>query len=198
MTAAIANQTAYIFPPAATIPTAALADEGLKLTGNVTGIPGGPPLVANCAKSPELLNSLASRVGLMCYGGRDLAQSYGDTVATKLDLYTSHGSTESVSYPLIRKIGDWDHKDWKYFQAHPAAGLQFRKYDDNLYEAYIVRNSKPEEEQPVFKLFPDLEEVRSRFNLNFSIRASPSFPNIVPYPRYTPGHFLIEQLLTLR
>ncbi|KAM0164035.1 hypothetical protein ACHAPG_000785 [Botrytis cinerea] len=162
MIAAIAGQTAYVFPPAATIPTAALAAEGLKYTSDVTGILGGPSLVAECVRSPELLDSLASHVSLMCYGGGDVAQSLGDAVVTKLDLYTSHGSTESVSYPLIRKIGDWDPKDWKYFQAHPAAGLQFRKYNDNLYEAYIVRNPKPEDEQPVFKLFPDLMEFATR------------------------------------
>ncbi|KAI9650706.1 hypothetical protein NHQ30_000728 [Ciborinia camelliae] len=129
MTVAIANQTAFVFPPAATIPTAALVAEGLKHTGEVVGILGGPPLVADCARNLELLDLLASRVSLMCYGGGDVAQLLGDIVATKLDLY-----------PMIRKIGDWDPEDWRYFQAHPAAGLQFQEYDENLYEAYIMRN----------------------------------------------------------
>ncbi|THV47479.1 hypothetical protein BGAL_0307g00020 [Botrytis galanthina] len=148
MIAAIANQTTYIFPPAATIPTAILAVEGLKHTNNVM----------------ELLDFLASHVGLMCYGGGDVAQALGDIVSAKLDLYTSHGSTESVSYPLIREIGDWEPKDWRYFHAHPAAGLQFRLHTEgeNLYEAYFVRNPKPDEEQPVFKLFPTLQEFRSK------------------------------------
>ncbi|KAF7923628.1 hypothetical protein BELL_0440g00040 [Botrytis elliptica] len=164
MIAAIANQTTYIFPPAATIPTAALAVEGLKHTNDVVGILGGPPLVADCAKDSELLDFFASHVGLMCYGGGDVAQALGDIVSTKLDLYTSHGSTESVSYPLIREIGDREPKDWRYFHAHPAAGLQFRLHPEgeNLHEAYIVRNPKPEDEQPVFKLFPTLQEFRTK------------------------------------
>ncbi|KAF7892709.1 uncharacterized protein EAF02_000247 [Botrytis sinoallii] len=134
MIAAIANQTTYIFPPAATIPTAALAVEGLKHTNDV--------VVADCAKNSELLDFFASHVGLMCYGGGDVAQALGDIVSTKLDLYTSHGSTEFVNYPLVREIGDREPKDWRYFHAHPAAGLQFRLHPEgeNLHEAYIVRN----------------------------------------------------------
>lgn len=104
----------------------------------------------------------------MCYGGGDVAQSLGDIVSLKVDLYTLHGSTESLSYPLIRRIGDWDPRDWRCFQAHPAAGLQFRKYEyveeegENLYEAIIVRNSKAEDEQPVFKLFPNVQEFNTK------------------------------------
>ncbi|TGO09590.1 hypothetical protein BTUL_0160g00060 [Botrytis tulipae] len=135
MIAAIANQTTYIFPPAATIPTAALAVEGLKHTNNVVGILGGSPLVADCAKNSELLDVFTSHVGLMCYGAGDVAQALGDIVSAKLDLYTSHGSTES-------------------FRLHLEG--------ENLYEAYIVRNPKPEDEQPVFKLFPTLQEFRTK------------------------------------
>ncbi|KAF7958562.1 hypothetical protein EAE96_002102 [Botrytis aclada] len=135
MIAAIANQTTYIFPPAATIPTAALAVEGLKHTDDVMAIVGGPSLVADCAKNPELLEFFASHVELMCYGGGDVAQALGDIVSAKLDLYSSHGSTEA-------------------FRFHPEG--------ENLYEAYIVRNPKPEDEQPVFKLFPTLQEFRTK------------------------------------
>jgi acyl-coenzyme A synthetase/AMP-(fatty) acid ligase len=161
MIEAISGQTAYVYPPAATIPTAALVMEGLKHT-EVIGVLGGPTMVAECAKSPDLLDFLASRVSYMCFGGGDIAQGLGDVVSSKLKLYTTHGSTESGAYPLIRRRGPWDARDWKYFQPHPAAGLQFRKYDDNLYEAIIVRNSDSNQEQPVFKLFPDLQEFATK------------------------------------
>ncbi|KAF5878579.1 putative nrps-like enzyme protein [Botrytis fragariae] len=135
MIAAIANQTTHIFPPAVTIPTAALAVEGLKHTNDVVGILGGRPLVVDCAKNSELLDFFAIHVGLMCYGCGDVAQALRRIVSTKLDLYTSHGSTES-------------------FRLHPEG--------ENLYEACIVRNPKPEDEQPVFKLFPTLQEFRTK------------------------------------
>ncbi|KAF7872729.1 uncharacterized protein EAF02_008800 [Botrytis sinoallii] len=60
--------------------------------------------------------------------------------------------------------GEWPAEDWKYQCTHPAAGLEYRAFsdDDQLYEAVIVRNSDPEFEQPVFKLYPDLNEYSTK------------------------------------
>ncbi|KAF4627460.1 hypothetical protein G7Y89_g10695 [Cudoniella acicularis] len=157
----ISGQTTFVFPPAATFPTAAFVKEGLMHT-SVTGVLGGASMVAECARDPELLDFLSTRLTYMSYGGGDVAQAFGDTVSAKLKLYTSHGSSELGSFPGLRRRGVWDPKDWKYFQAHPAAGLQFRPYDEGVYEAFVVRNLNLEEEQPVFKLFPELQEYATK------------------------------------
>ena len=77
---------------------------------------------------------------------------------SKMILYTTIGSMEIGPYPLIRRKGSWVAEDWKYFQVHPTAGRDFCHVNSNLYEAYVVKNEKEEDEQPVFKLFPQLTE----------------------------------------
>ena len=83
-------------------------------------------------------------------------------MSSKTILYTTIGSTETRPYPLIRHKALWEAEDWKYFQVHPTAGLEFRHINDNLYEIYVVRNKKEEDEQPVFKLFPQLTEYSTK------------------------------------
>lgn len=49
--------------------------------------------------------------------------------------------------------------DWKYLKFIEEAGIEFRyKSDDYLYEAWIMRKQNPEQEQPIFKLLPNLQE----------------------------------------
>ena len=46
-------------------------------------------------------------------------------------------------------------------RVHPAVTLSFRHQFNDMYEAIVVCNSESEEEQPVFKIFPDLQEFSS-------------------------------------
>ena len=41
---------------------------------------------------------------------------------------------------------------------HLAANIELRHHAGDLYEACIRRNANPEDEQPVFKIFGDLQE----------------------------------------
>lgn len=45
---------------------------------------------------------------------------------------------------------------------HPAAGLEFRPSVDALFEAFIVKNLDYEDQQPVFKVFPQLDEYPTK------------------------------------
>lgn len=63
-------------------------------------------------------------------------------------------------WPTIRPSGEWIREHWKYMRVHPAANVSFRHQSDDLYEALIVRNSDVEE-QPIFEIFPDLQEFSS-------------------------------------
>lgn len=44
---------------------------------------------------------------------------------------------------------------------YPTAGLEYRAHGEGVYEAYVIRNSDVEDEQPVFKLFPHLREYKT-------------------------------------
>lgn len=46
-------------------------------------------------------------------------------------------------------------------RVHPAANLDFRHRSGDLYEAFVCRNLDPEQEQPVFKIFPEAQEFSS-------------------------------------
>ncbi|ESZ90151.1 hypothetical protein SBOR_9456 [Sclerotinia borealis F-4128] len=83
-------------------------------------------------------------------------------MSTKQDLYTLQRMdppNQKAIYPLNSKkseTGIGIPKDWRYYQVRPAAGLQFRRYDENMYEVYIVRNPKFERGTAGLKLFHHL------------------------------------------
>jgi acyl-CoA synthetase (AMP-forming)/AMP-acid ligase II len=121
-----------------------------------------PPMAIDIASNPGLLESLSKKLEFMLYGGGDLRKSFGDILASSFKLFTSNGSTETAPFPLIRVDGKWPREDWKYNRPHPAAGVHFKPYTEGLYEGYVVRNPIKEEEQPVFKLYPQLEEFATK------------------------------------
>jgi acyl-CoA synthetase (AMP-forming)/AMP-acid ligase II len=158
---AIANQSVIIYPLATAVPSSASMAEALKyITADIAVI--APPMVVEIATNLDLLEFLAKKIDVILFGGGDLPQTFGETVTSRFKFYTSNGSTETGSYPLIRSSGKWPREDWKYNRVHPAAGLIYRLQTEDLYEAVIVRNQNEEEEQPVFKLYPHLQEYPTK------------------------------------
>ncbi|KAF7869757.1 hypothetical protein EAF04_004541 [Stromatinia cepivora] len=107
---------------------------------------------------------LVRKLDTVWFGGGDLPQQFSDIITSKFKFWNSSGSTETSPFPNIRKSGEWPAEDWKYQCTHLAAGLEYRLFseDDQLYEAVVVRNSDPEFEQPVFKIYPDLKEYPAK------------------------------------
>ena len=52
-------------------------------------------------------------------------------------------------------------QDWKYVEFHPDMGLELRHVTDDVYESYVVRDPKKEEQQPAFTIFPNIQEYSS-------------------------------------
>ena len=117
-----------------------------------------PPFVEQISKDPCMLNFVSTNVAAVAYAGGDVLQAYGDAIASRTKFYNYFGATESGILPTIQAINGFAIEDWKYLQPHPAAGFEFRLKQNGLYEAFIVRNQNLEDEQPVFKLFPHLQE----------------------------------------
>ena len=150
-----------ILPIAGALPSAQLVTDALK--HNKADAPIlAPPYMEQMAQNPAMLDFITSNLDTITYGGGDISQAAGDTITTKVRLFNFNGSTESALYPLLRPSGTFPAEDWKYIHPHPAGGLEFRPQPNGLYEAVVVRNPDFEQEQPVFKLFPHLQEFATK------------------------------------
>ena len=158
---AIANQTTVITPLAGVMPSAQNIFEGLKLV-KADCLMLVPPFVEQIAKRPDIMEYVSRNVRTVVYGGGDVSQWSGDTVASQVQLFNVNGSTETGSIPILRPSDHFPSEEWKYIQPHPAAGLEFRPSLNGQFEAFIVRNPDFENEQPVFKLFPQLHEYSTK------------------------------------
>jgi acyl-coenzyme A synthetase/AMP-(fatty) acid ligase len=157
----IANQTAWIYPLAAAIPSAKVVVDGLKHTkADVLAIP--PPVVVDLVRQPDLAEYVSKNIDTLVYGGGDLSEAIGSVLTNKLKLVSVYGASEIGLPPAIRRSGTFPSEDWQYVHFHPEIGVEFRHVNENLFELCIVRHSDLEEHQPVFKLFPDLQVYRTR------------------------------------
>ena len=135
--------------------------DGLKHT-KVDSIILAAPFMEQIAKDPEMLDFITRNLKTITYGGGDVSEVAGGTLASRSRVFTFYGSTETGCFPTIRPLGKDPAEDWKYIQMHPAAGIEFRHSGDGLFEAVIVRNTDFEDEQPVFKIFPHLMDYPTK------------------------------------
>lgn len=131
-------------------------------------------VVAEISRSPEMLEFVANNLDTIVYAGGDVPQGLGDLIASRVKLLITYGSSECTALMGIRPHGTWPKEDWKYTHLHPGGGISFRHYADDLYELYIVRDPDLEANQPVFKLFPDIQDFRTKDLFS----AHPSKPNL--------------------
>ena len=120
-----------------------------------------PPHVEEIGRNPEILDFLSQHVQVLLWAGGDVSTSAGNAISSKVKLFTTCGSTEMGMWPAIRPSGPWPSTQWKFMRIHPAANLDFRHRSGDLYEAFICRNPDPEQEQPIFKVFPHEQEFSS-------------------------------------
>ena len=120
------------------------------------------PLMEEVAKDSQALEFISSRLKTITYGTADVSRWVGDAFACKAKVFNTIGATETGIFPLIRPVGPYPSKDWKYYRPHPIAGLDFRPSKNGLHEAFIVKNAQFEDEQPVFKVFPHLLEYSTK------------------------------------
>lgn len=114
------------------------------------------------SKSPDLLDHISAHLDTLVYSGGDLPQGCGDVVTSKIPIINFYGTTETASVAILRPEGKVVKEDWKYLYIHPAAGVELRHYAANMYELYMIRHPQLEGHQQVFKIFPDLQEYRTR------------------------------------
>ena len=165
---AVFNQTTIVFP----LPNAILSPDLFhshfigcvqQLNQDFAFLP--PGFIHEIAKNPDMLDLAAKHLEHICYTGGDVADHYGNAVASRVKLFTLAGATEFSAMPNLRPAGAWNRSIWKFIMPHPAMGVEFRCYSwdagDPKYEAVIVRNARPEERQSVFAVYPHLREYHT-------------------------------------
>ena len=157
---AVFCRTTVNYPPSAFPPSAELAVECLKHT-KADAVTLAPPYVEEIGRSPEILDFLSRNVETLFWAGGDVSLAAGDAISSKIKLFTTCGSTEMGMWPTLCRSGEWPSEHWKFMKIHPAANIEFRHHSDNLHEAFVKRNPAFEDEQPVFKVFPNLQEFSS-------------------------------------
>ncbi|THV48643.1 hypothetical protein BGAL_0236g00130 [Botrytis galanthina] len=154
---AVFNQTPLIYPLAGVPLSTQVALEALKYV-KADSVFFAPPFVEEVGKNPEMLDFLVKNTDALIYGGGDVSQATGDKISKRLKLSMIIGSTESGAFPAVFPSDKWPSDDWKYFHFNPKAGIELRPHSENRYEAVVIRNPDPEKVQPIFSVFPLLNE----------------------------------------
>ena len=157
----IVNQTIIVSPLAGAMPSAHSIVEALRhVKADALALP--PPFLEQITNDSEMLEVVGREIKTVIYGGGNVSQLAGDALALRVRLLNFNASTETGGIPLLRPSGEYQPEDWKFIHPHPSAGLSFRSSSHGLFEAVIIRHIEFEREQPVFKIFPHLQEYPTR------------------------------------
>ena len=115
-------------------------------------------ILEEMSKDPALSDVLRGVPNVIFSGGA-LPKDAGEKLKNKTHLTSYIGSTEFAIFPhLIVE----DPNDWEYSAIDPCYNVHFYPHTDDLYEAVMVRSKECEKYQPVWHIFPDLQEYHTR------------------------------------
>ena len=152
-----------VFQPPAAALNADVFDAILR-HGQCSGCVIPPYLLEEMLTEPRHFDTLAS-LDFVQFGSGPLSKVAGETLLTRQKNCPHFiGSSECGLYILLEL--DDPAADWQYFRFHPWSGADMRPIDDTnqICELFIVRSDAPKVPgmQPVFELFPDMEEWPTR------------------------------------
>lgn len=153
--------TLCILPPALVPPTAEIAVTASQHT-QFEAILVVPPYVEQIGSKPELVDTLVKNgVKNMFWAGGPVSKRSSDTVASRMKLFNTSGSTEMGMWPVICKAGPWDTTISRDMCFHPHNNIDFREQSEGLFKAVQIKNSPEVGVQPVFHIFRDVTEFDS-------------------------------------
>ncbi|KAL9120029.1 MAG: hypothetical protein Q9187_003419 [Circinaria calcarea] len=154
---AVANQMVVLYPlpdaPLTLGTTMAMVEQN-----NPDLLISPPHVLDGLALDPKLLQEVSSKVTMIGFGGGPLSKETGRILSQYFRLFSIYGTSEMGIVHKIVPNGVWDNQGWNSVQAHPKDNIEFRQLQSSDYEAVLLRNPEFEEEQPVFKLFPEVRE----------------------------------------
>ena len=117
-----------------------------------------PHIVAGIASEKKLIEEVSEKVTMIAFGGGPLPEAVGDSLTNHFRLFSMYATSEMGVVHKIVPSGAWNTRLWNSWKPHPKDNIEFRFIGDDNYEAVVIRNSNVDEIQPVFKLFPELQE----------------------------------------
>ncbi|PLB43526.1 putative NRPS-like enzyme [Aspergillus steynii IBT 23096] len=133
-----------------------------------------PVILDDLSKDPAALDLVASKLQYIFYTGGALPSAAGKIVSSEIPVFSGLGSSEFSALPQLRIADPSFTETWQYLYIHPTVQPQFRQRMDDLHELVLVRSAQNLEAQPIFAMFPGLDEYETR-NL-FS--PHPTLPNL--------------------
>ncbi|EED17424.1 NRPS-like enzyme, putative [Talaromyces stipitatus ATCC 10500] len=122
-----------------------------------------PFILEDLSKELAALELVSQKLSHLYFAGGSVPRQAGDTVASKMPVYQTTGSSEvSLLSQIHSPDRDLKRKNWSYIQLHPTLNVEYRHHYGDLYEMVIVRSPSNEEFQPVFLHFPELKEYETR------------------------------------
>ncbi|KAL4862619.1 hypothetical protein BDV12DRAFT_40068 [Aspergillus spectabilis] len=121
-----------------------------------------PVIIDELSQDTVSLDLVVSKLQYLFYTGGALPQTAGEVVSSKIPIYSGLGSSEFSALPQLKITNAPSIETWQYVYIHPAAGPEFRHHLDDLHELIIVKSPNATEVQPVFAMFPDLENYETR------------------------------------
>ena len=158
---AVYNRTVIVLPSPSTPPSVEGLVGMMKNTEADWAVMA-PSLLEMLAKDLDLLGDVSKHLKLLVFSGGSLPKRLGDAIASKIKLASFLGSSETAGYPTIFPDDFDPSADWQYAQIHPAAGVHFEQLFGDGFELVVKRSIFAELHQPVFEVFPDLQEYRTK------------------------------------
>ncbi|KAI4741041.1 acetyl-CoA synthetase-like protein [Aureobasidium sp. EXF-12298] len=149
------NAIPTVLPPS--IPLTAELASDMIIKCNIEAAIMPPSILTEIAGNAEYLENLWKCTSVM-YGGGPLPTEAGNRIASGTTLVTVFGASETGFFPVEVLQRD----DWSYVKLSAHAGGVYRRYADNLYELVIERKPEFEKFQPVFWVYPELEEYHTK------------------------------------
>ncbi|KAF2206269.1 hypothetical protein CERZMDRAFT_103567 [Cercospora zeae-maydis SCOH1-5] len=123
------------------------------------------PTITNITPSPivDMMNDpqlapVLDKLTHILSGSGPMPSTVGARVAKQTQFHMLYGSTEIGMPPADLS----DPEDWDYMRFQEHSGVEMRPYAEDLVELFIVRRPELDAYQPVFTMFPHLQEYQSR------------------------------------
>ena len=117
-----------------------------------------PSILEDISKDSNLSDALR-HVEYMIWSGGNLPPEAGEKLKNETQLVSYLGATETA---VFHHVLHEDPDDWKYVEIDDSCNVEFREQADGLYELIQVRDQEHEKYQPIWHVFPDLQEYHTR------------------------------------